>query len=185
MLKSTLKLIITNILGLSVLSLIVNMSLPDGSFKKYAKFMINIVMLATILKSFLNMNDALLLDESLMGNYVWRGEEMLNTGDQSLAEVQKEQIEQLFKKKVENQIKMQIEKMTEWKNPTVVVGIENTNGDTYNITNIQIKLDSTSSGDGNIKVGAKQNENKLNDVANYLSGLYSVPKENISIEIFS
>ena len=55
-LKLELTTFIVNILIISMLGIIVDMALPNGGFKRYAKFLINIIMLTMILKPFLSID---------------------------------------------------------------------------------------------------------------------------------
>lgn len=185
MLKSTVVILLTNILGLSILSIIVNMVLPNGNFKKYARFMVNIVMLAVILKSFLNTNDAILLDQRMLRNSTWTDIKDLEIKSQEIDKARDQQIEEMFKREVENQIKEQIKNMVESKDIVVSVELEKRDNETYSIRDIYIRLKETGRGNADIEVMAGQHKYNRKDIVEYLSNLYHVPKENITIEMHS
>ena len=91
--------LITNILVLSMLGIIANMSLPNGSFKRYSKFIINITMVTMILKSFLNINN-----EIWAGGNIGKGKTLedikaIESKGQTIDAMQKQQMEELFKRK--------------------------------------------------------------------------------------
>lgn len=181
-LKTTIEILLVNILGLSLLGLIVNMSLPNGNFKKYVKFMINIVMLAVILKPFLDINSSMSLDRSMLENHTVIEREDLEFKSQSIDRAQRQQIEELFKKKVENQIEMQLTSIMEDKNVIATVELEDVADDTYGIRSIYVKLEDSEIKGTTIEVGARQNRGESNELIEYLSSLYNVSKENIVIE---
>lgn len=161
------------------------MALPNGSFKKYARFMINIVMLAVILKLFLNTNNAILLDQSMLKNNTWIDINDLEIKSQVIDRAQNQQIEEMFKREVENQIKEQIKNIMESKDVVVSVELEKSDNHMYSIKAIYIRLQETSLKSPAIEVMSEQQEHNAKDIVEYLSNLYNVPKDNIVIEMHS
>lgn len=183
-LRLELKELIGNILLISILDIIVDMSLPNGDLKKYTKFLINLIMLTMILKPFFNIHNVALLNDGTYINYNQMTEMDIKSQSQIIDKVQAQQIKELFKKNVENQIKTQIESVTRFQNTVVLVELDNIDGYMYIIDKIYIKTRDVEMNNEKITTEINSEHKELLDIINYLSSLYNVPRENITIEIY-
>lgn len=181
--KTTLVTLLTNILGLSILDIVINMVLPNGNFKKYAKFMLNIVMIAVILRVFVSGNNLALLDSytdniDQMGN-----REMPVINAQSIDRTQRDQIEKMFKRELEYQILSQLEGMGKYEGLKVSIELDERDDNTYAIESIYVGLREQSIGDSTIDVKLDDDDYSSRELLEYLSNTYNVNRENITIDI--
>lgn len=175
--------LITNILVLSMLGIIANMSLPNGSFKRYSKFIINITMVTMILKSFLNINN-----EIWAGGNIGKGKTLedikaIESKGQAIDAMQKQQMEELFKKKIEHQITMQLNSVIQCEDIVATVRLENTAEYMYNIRDIHVKAKAPKT-NSPIEIEFKKANENIDGIVDYLASIYNVPKDKIVIDIY-
>lgn len=175
---------IVNILIISMLGIIVDMALPNGGFKRYAKFLINIIMLTMILKPFLSIDRVSLFNEGMYSRYDYLDEIDVGTKTQTIDRIQDRQVKELFKQKIENQIKVQIESSMGCRDAVVVVELRDTGDQLYNIEKIYIKARYLDTNSRTLDIDLNSHDRDFeDDVVGYLSSLYNVQKESITIEI--
>ncbi|NMA95970.1 MAG: hypothetical protein GX974_08010 [Clostridiales bacterium] len=182
--KTVLKMTLTNLIGLSLLNIIINMILSDGDFKRYAKFMLKLVMMAVILKMFLNINDRRLLDESLSNAGYTKDMIDMKVDSETIKKTQDIQVGKIFKRELEAQMKAQISNIASGDDVAVLVELESIEDGRYEIKAVDISLKDTGTKAELLNIQLTDREATIEQVRQGISDFYNIPKNIIRITTY-
>ena len=157
---------ISNLAVIAILAALVDMVLPNGSFRKYTSFVFGLVILVLFLQPLLKLTGQLpnLEKEVFQGSLIQQ-RDMLFLQKEQITETHQKQLEQTFRRNLEEELALELKHKLDLKAPqvSIVFGTRDGETDYANIASIEITSSegsiSTSIQPVTIGVGKDHNEN--------------------------
>ena len=121
---------ITNLTVIAILGALVDILLPNSSFRKYSSFIFGLVILIMFLQPVLKlMGQTQNFDASIYQNKATQNAETAYFQSSQLAKGQKQQLEKVVQKNLEKDLAIQVKNATDWDPVSVQITFSRNNGE--------------------------------------------------------
>ncbi len=121
---------ITNLTVIAILGALVDILLPNSSFRKYSSFIFGLVILIMFLQPVLKlMGQTQNFDASIYQNKATQNAETASFQSSQLAKGQKQQLEKVVQKNLEKDLAIQVKNATDWDPVSVQITFSRNNGE--------------------------------------------------------
>ena len=184
---------ITNLTVIAILGALVDILLPNSSFRKYSSFLFGLVILILFLQPVLKlMGQTQDFDASIYQKTATQNAETVSFQSSQLEKGQKQQLEKVVQKNLEKDLAVQLENETDWEPVSVQITFSSNNGETdlsqldrIDVSAVQkgqtVSVDPVVIGTDEESGNPQMDAEGVSEIKQFLSERYGIEKDRIYV----